>query len=363
MHNFMNNQIVLNDMKHIASRREDWGWLKNTSILITGAYGMLVSYTVFFLIYLNETIPDMNITILAQGRNKEKMRDRFGMYMDRAYFHTLSNNICEPLMIDDPVDYMIHAASLASPQYYKTNPVDTLLPNVIGTYHLLEFARKKQVEGFLLFSSGDVYGVLPENLTEVTETDDGYMDPMNIRSCYGESKRMAENMCKSWAMQYGVPAKSVRICHTYGPTMDIQNDQRVFAEFVRNIVDGKDIVMKSDGSATRPFCYLADATDAFLRILKDGGIGEAYNMCNNSCLISIRALAEQLVALYPEENLKVIVQAREANSAYMESQSKKTPPISVKKLQSLGWNPHVGIAEGFHRTIVAIKDEHSKNKS
>ena len=345
------NRIIFEDMKDIESRGQCWDWLKGKTVLITGAYGMLVSYMVYFLIYLNETYPTMNIRILAIGRSMEKMRKRFGKYVDREYFCTCNVDICAPLELNAPVDYIVHAASLASAQYYGVNPTGTLLPNSVGTYHLLELAREKGAQGFLFFSSGDVYGKVSETLEQITESDYGYIDPINIRNCYGESKRMGENMCKAWAEQYGVPAKSVRIFHTYGPTMDIDHDQRVFAEFVRNIVYNMDIVMKSDGSATRPFCYLADATDAFFRILKNGQPGDAYNMCNNDGLVSVKELAEQLVALYPEKGLKVVIQQRDKDTAYIESFVKKVTPVNVRKLMDMGWYPKYDLETGFKRTV------------
>lgn len=345
------NPIIREDMENIYDRFENWDWLKRQAIFITGAYGMLASYLTFFFIYLNERNPDLQIQIYAQGRNEKKMEKRFSPYTKRGYFHVVTDDICSELKLSDKIDYIVHAASLASPQYYAVNPTGTLLPNTIGTYHLLEFARKQTVKSFLFFSSGDVYGVVPENIAQVTETDFGYIDTMNIRSCYGESKRMGETMCKAWSSQFGVPAKCVRIYHTYGPTMDIQHDQRSFSEFVKNIVNCEDILMKSDGKSIRSFCYSADAVDGFLRILQNGQPGEAYNLCNNAGEISIKDLAELLVRLQPEKKLKVIQVARTQDDVYLESPVKKTVCISTEKLQRLGWKPTYRLEKGFLNTI------------
>ena len=341
----MINPVIWQDMKDIESRGSDWSWLWNKTVLISGAYGMLPSYMTYFLIYLNEKYAAHRINIIAVGRNERKMKTRFGEYCSRDYFHTISADICGRIETDFAVDYIIHAASPASPQYYSVNPTGTLLPNTLGTYNLLELARQKHSQGFLFFSSGDVYGKVPDSTEEVKENDYGYLDPMDVRSCYGESKRMGETMCRAWSHQYGVPAKSVRIYHTYGPTLDIENDQRMFAEFVGNIVRSEDIVMKSDGSAVRAFCYIADATDAFFRILKYGEPGTAYNMCNSNCRVSVAELAQTLVSLFPEKGLRVRHVKREGNSTYMESPVKSVTRISVSRLESLGWKPQYEIRD------------------
>ena len=356
MNDFLKNNIILEDMQDIYSRNDDYSWLNDSSILVTGAYGMLASYLVYFLIFLCENRYVANLEILAQGRNIEKMKKRFGIYFDKDYFTYISEDICNSLNIDGNVDYIIHAASLASPQYYGTNPVDVLKPNVLGTYNLLELARDKRVKSFLYFSSGDVYGYLPPREQMYDETDYGYVDPINVRSCYGESKRMGETMCVSFFEQYSVPAKIVRIAHTYGPTLDLENDKRMFAEFVKNIVNNEDIEMKSDGMAERMLCYIADATDAFLRILHLGENGQAYNMYNNSNPIKIKDLAEMLVNLYPEKGLKVKYCIRDSKDSYVESPVVKSPVMSNEKLKILGWNLDYNVKNGFRKTIKSFID-------
>lgn len=348
------NDIIWQDMREIEKRGQNWDWLYHKTVLITGAYGMLAAYTVFFLIFLNEIYPDMQIKIIAQGRSAEKMRARFGTYIDRPYLYTTYENVCQPMSLEGTIDYIIHAASLASPQYYQVDPIGTLMPNCIGTYHLLELARKKGTQGFLFFSSGDVYGVVPQSITEIFENTLGGVDSSALRSCYGESKRMGETMCKAWSCQYDVPAKSVRIFHVYGPTCDPKHDERVFSEFAGNVVYGKDIVMKSDGLSTRAFCYLTDATDAFFRILHMGRPGEAYNMGNSECLVSIKELAEILVKSFPEKNLHVIMEKRPSDTVYMESPLKVMQFVNTDKLRNLGWKPHIGIEEGFRRTVESL---------
>lgn len=350
------NRIIWEDMENVYLRSDNWDWLRGKRVLITGAYGMVASYIVFFLIYLNETHPNINIDILAVGRSEEKLRIRYGKYYDRPYFCRVSQDICAPVNIEGKVDYIFHAASYASSNFYSIAPVETLLPNTIGTHYLLELAREKTAKGLLFFSSGEIYGKVANTDKFITEQDVGMVDPMELRSCYAESKRMGEAMCKAWHHEYGVPTMVVRLGHTYGPTMDLQNDPRVFAEFVKNVINGQNIVMKSDGMTTRGFCYLADALDAFFRVLRKGTPGEAYNLFNDQSVLSIKELAQILAEFYPQKRIKVVQTKRESGSEYIESPIKNTPFINSDKMRSLGWESKFDAKAGFFRTVKSFEE-------
>lgn len=342
------NKIILEDMKYLYQYDSDmWRQLNNRSVLVTGAYGMLPSYMVFMLIYLNEYIEDFNTEIICIVRDEKKLRSRFGEYIERPYFKTIIGDVVNPILYDGKIDYIIHGASPASSQFYGVNPVGVLLPNVLGTYQTLEVAREKKVRGYLFFSSGEIYGQLEKEL--IHENDCGGLDPTDVRSCYGEGKRAGEIMCKCYAHQYHIPTRMVRPCHTYGPTMDITNDNRVFAEFVSNVVQGKDIVMKSDGSAVRIFCYIADAVLGYFMVLLNGRDGEAYNVANSEGRCSIRELAQILCELFPEKHLSVICETR--SDSYLENQHKVHPAYSTEKIEKLGWKTHYSLEAGFKRTV------------
>ena len=221
-------------------------------------------------------------------------------------------------------------------------------PNVIGTYNLLEFARQKKVKGFLFFSSGDVYGKMPDGIGGVSEQEMGVMDPLDIHSCYGESKRMGETLCAAYSRQYGLPTTIARIGHTYGPTMDIENDSRVFASFMKNICEGKDIVLRSDGTAKRPFCYIADAVAAYLLILLCGEDGNAYNVCNTGQFISMNELAATLVNIRCDVALKIVHDISNMNIIIENNDNIANCPVSTK-LGKLGWECHFDVKSGFGR--------------
>ena len=346
MHRF---DIIQSDMENIYERNLSWELLRNKTILISGAYGMLASYFVFFLIYLNER-DNMNIHIISLGRSREKYLARFGEYCEREYMTFICDSLYEPIQIQDRIDYIVHAASLASPQYYRVSPVDVLMPNTIGTYYLLELAIQKKVNCFLLFSSGDIYGVV-KNADSIDESIQGTLDPLDIHNCYSESKRMAETICNAFYTQYNVPIKILRIWHTYSPTMDIEQDPRVFASFAGNIIRNENIVMKSNGLQKRSFCYIADAIAGYFYVLLNGRTGEAYNVCNSEQFISIRELAEKLTSIFPEKKLIVIEKERDTNDSYVESTVSSNIMPSDKKLRSLGWSPQFSVEDGFKKVI------------
>lgn len=344
------SNIVIEDMENIFDRDIPYDMLKGKTFLITGATGMLASYFVYYLIWLNE-YKNFNINIIAYVRNYEKCRNCFGIYLEKEYFTVRLDNICFPIDYNGELDYVVHAASLASPQYYGVCPVDVAAPNVLGTYYLLNLAKKKNVKGFLYFSSGDVYGKMPSGIGSFQENIMGTTDPLNPHSCYGESKRMGETWCKAFYSQYGVPVYIARIAHTYGPMMDIENDPRVFAAFMKCLVNNENIKMLSDGTAKRPFCYIADAIAAFFHVLLQGKAGEAYNISNEKEFISIKELAEKIIALDSSGTLKVIRETRGDNETYMENTSNKANCPSSARLCDLGWECKFDVVEGFRRVF------------
>jgi len=172
---------------------------------------------------------------------------------------------------------------------------------------------------------------------------------MSVRSCYAESKRAGETMCVCWQHQYGVPAKIVRPFHTYGPGMR-PDDGRVFADFVSDVVNARDIQMKSDGAARRTYCYVADATSAFFAVLLNGQSGQAYNVGNPDAEVSVLELARILVGLDPKKGLRVVRRSRPPGDEYVPSAVQRVRP-DISKVRALGWAPTTGIEEGFGRTI------------
>lgn len=348
------SKIILEDMEYIFLQNVDWQLLRDKTVLVTGASGMLPSYVVYFLIYLNE-FHNFNITIKIVVRNFNKVDEKFGFCRSRKYIDFIVADVCSVCDLQGDLHYLIHGASPASPQFYGVDPLGVSMPNILGTYNMLQMAYDKQCLGVLYFSSCEVYGKVSQSV--VSEDDMGVLDPMDLRNCYAESKRMGESLCKSFSHQQNVAVKVVRLAHTYGPTMDVWNDKRVFAEFAGNIVRNENIVMKSSGAARRSFCYVADAVSGFFKILFQGKSGEAYNLANTAETYSVKELAENLASLYAEEGIKVITQKRNDNDEYMESVCPNFPTFNCDKLEKLGWAASYDIRVGFQRSIEFIREK------
>lgn len=347
-----NNPIIQNDMLEINENLPEKEMLYGKHIYISGASGMIASYLVAYLIWLNETF-GANIQIYAGIRSKDKAINRFGDYLYKEYFHLIQSDVLESLPEELCLDYIIHAASLASPQYYGKQPVETMLPNVIGTVKLLEYAKRHSIIGFLFFSSGAVYGSIKGD-TPIAEHHVGVMDFLTTGNMYGESKRCGEALCRAYAIEYSIPVKIARIIYTYSPTADIENDARVFSEFAGNIVNYQDIVLKSAGKAKRPFCYITDTISGLLKVLLIGDKGEVYNIANPDEFFSIYEVAKKIEKLYSNRNLKVIKRDRD-DSGYSSSLVESNPTVNVDKLKQLGWDSKIKIEEGFQRMIKAIE--------
>lgn len=348
----MTNSILQEDIKEIVDAKLPWNMLSGATILISGASGFIASYLVRSLLYLN-TAYKKNITVLAIVRSKKRAEDKFFEYLGRKDFHILVQDVSEPPKYSGKIDFIIHAASHASPKYYGRDPVGIIMPNILGTMNMLELGRSHKVQSFLFFSSGEVYGVFEKPSVIISESDYGSLDPTNVRSCYAESKRMGENLCVSWFIQHHVPIKIVRPFHVYGPGMAM-DDGRVQADFVSNVVNGEDIVMKSDGKNYRTFCYISDAVRAFFTVLLKGKNGEAYNVGNDTAEIQISKLASLLANRISGGNIRVIRKDREKSEHYMESPIERCRP-NIEKMKSLGWKPRYSLEEGFRRTIESYR--------
>ena len=345
----MRNFIVDQDLKEIGSENLSWKKLFNSTVLITGASGILPSYMVETLMYFNE-VQSANIKVVGVVRNVNKASTRFSDYKNRKDLILIRHDVRHPFKFEGNVDYVIHAAGQASPKFYGKDPVGTFEGHAIGTANFLKFAVEKSVRCFLYFSSCAVYGNPEEKF--INENFIGKNNPMNLRECYPLGKLAGENLCVAYNHQFGVPFKILRIAHTYGPMMPL-DDGRVFADFVSNILRNENISLNSDGSAERPMLYVSDAVRAYFRIMLEGENANAYNVASEE-YITILNLAKTLVNLYPEKNLHVIFN-KPIDEGYIPAA--KNPPvrISVDKLKKLGWRQKYSIREGFARTIKSFE--------
>ncbi|MFN3211274.1 MAG: NAD-dependent epimerase/dehydratase family protein, partial [Roseovarius sp.] len=324
-----------------------WSAFDGATVVIAGAAGFLPAYMVEVLLRRNETA-GAQTRVVALVRNPDAARWRFRRQMDRGALSIERQDLGQALAYAGPADFIVHAASQASPKHYGGDPVGTALPNAIGTAHLLDLARAQACRGALFFSSAEVYGAATAD--PIHEAAFGPLDPTAIRSCYAESKRLGEALCVAHAHQHGVPAKIARPFHCYGPGMKL-DDGRVFADFVAAAVQGRNIRLHGTGSARRAFCYISDATLAFFTILLRGQAGLAYNVGNPDAEISIRDLAKIVVGLSPTKGLSVETDGGVADGYIKSGAASATPDVS--RLTELGWAPGIGLKAGFERTIRA----------
>lgn len=336
------NKIIKEDIEIILKEPLDWKKLQNKTILVSGANGFIPAYIVEVLLALE------TVKVLALVRNEQKTKEKFKHHHNNPNLKILIQDISQPFDIEEKIDFIIHAASQASPKFYGIDPVGTLKVNSLGTAYLLDIAVKNNVEKFLFFSTGEVYGVLDDNLADIKETYTGNVDITNVRSCYAESKRLGENMCVCYAHQYKIPVNMIRLSHTYGPGV-LLDDGRVFGDFVKNILNNEDIILNSDGSAKRSFCYITDMIIAMFMIIFNGEDRQAYNIASK-VETSILELATTLINLFPEKELEVNFAPNVFSDGYIKSQSSRAN-FNIEKLKKLGWTQKINLKNGFERMI------------
>lgn len=347
------NAVREDDIKQIISRIP-YEMCEGKTFLITGANGFLASYLTDTLMYLKTRGIINRCRVIALCRNKEKAEHLFQEWIGDEDFYLLNQAVEDKVEYQGEINYIIHAASCSTTHLFASNPVDLMQANMIGSYQLLELARDKQIKGFLFFSSGAVYGETHGN--EVRESEVNTIDFLDMKNSYAIGKRAGEALCKAYWMQYHVPAKGVRISHTYGPGIDI-NDGHVYSDFAKNILENTDIVIKGDGIGSRPFCYITDAVCAFFLILLVGDNGEMYNMANTDMTVTIKELADILVKeAFPERGLRVFMQ-----KPYVKQNVHKVY-VNTEKLRKLGWKPEVDLVEGFRRLINSEEDNYEMDK-
>ena len=347
------NTVVEEDIRAIVARDLPWERLSGCRVVITGASGFLGSYFARTLLALHRFGKvSKEVRVVALVRDVARGQARFADMHDAEQLQFVHWDL-STLGVPDlgAAHYVIHAASQASPRFYGTDPVGTLLPNTVGTASLLHALRNcPDRRGLMFVSSSEVYGsAVGKDL--LSETHYGVVDPTTVRACYAESKRAGETMCVAWYHQYGLPTFIVRPFHTYGPGLTPE-DGRVFADFSYNVLRNENIVKNSDGTARRAFCYASDAIAGFLTVLLKGNAAVPYNVANSSAELSVMELAEMLVGLFPEKQLRVARRADLGNKEYLASEYNRLVP-DTSRLESLGWQSLVTPSQGFKRMIEA----------
>lgn len=331
------------DILQIFQSGLPWEKLSGSKILIAGATG-LVGGGLADALMAN---PRRDYDVYALGRNPERAKRRFKEYLEDKCFHFIQHDVTCPLQGADDFDYIVHAASGAGPNEFSKHPVEVIRSNIEGVVSLMNYGLSHNMKRFLYVSSGEVYGEGDGRV--FTEEYSGYVDSTLPRSCYPSSKRTAETLCVSYAAEYGADVVIARPCHVFGPYFT-ETDNRVYAQFIRNVLRGEDIVMKSTGSQFRSWCYIVDCVSALLYVLLKGESSQAYNVANETSNISIRELAETVAEI---GGRKVVIDIPSSDEAKGFNVVQKSV-FSTDKIESLGWRPQSDIRSALAKTIETL---------
>ncbi len=338
------SHIITEDLERITAEPIEWEALRGKKVLISGINGLIASYIARTIFFLNDQ-KGLGIQLYGIARNEEKTKKKWGQVLGRDDFCVIYQDVTVPLEFDGQIDLMIHAASQTGPDQFTSDPVGTAMGNVLGTYHLLEYGRTHGTSQFLLLSTREIYG--KGSLDFVKEEEYGVLDPTSVRSCYPESKRMAENLCVSYRQQYQMDCRIVRIAHTYGPGM-LLSDGRVVGDFLGNIVNRQNIVMNSDGSGTLALTYIGDVVAGIFYSLlhfKD----HVYNVSNSNETVTVKELAQTLCDLFASYGVELIMNIpKEKPAGYL---NYKLGFLQSEKAIAEGWTPKVDLRSGMRRTV------------
>lgn len=345
------HDVVRDDLDRIAADPAvPWDVLHGTTVLVTGATGLIGAGLVKALLWYGAA-HDADVRVVALVRDPGKAERVFAAPLAAGAPLTFVRGDVETLgAVDGPVDHVVHGASVTSSKEFVSRPVETIRTALRGTERILELAREKQVRSLVYLSSMEVYGS-PDGSRRMTESTFDTLDPMQVRSSYPESKRMAEALCAAYASEHGVPAKVVRLAQTFGPGVALE-DSRVFAQFARSAMAGRDIVMHTAGESRQTYVYTADAVTAILTVLLAGEDGEAYNAANEATYCSIREMADLVARTVGPVPVAVRVEAQD--SAGLGYAPPRQMDLDASKLRALGWQPTVGLEEMYRRMAATI---------
>ncbi|WP_258000334.1 NAD-dependent epimerase/dehydratase family protein [Bacillus sp. Marseille-P3661] len=356
----MDNSIIKSDMEYIMSSLDpiEKDRFQDSVIVITGCAGFLGLYFLQFFISKAKELGIRSIIGMDNfllGKPKwlslmEKNNEILNLYQ----FDIAKDDMNAVPGLRDAT-FIVHMASIASPVFYRKYPVETIDANIWGLRKLLDYYKSKKLKGFLFFSSSEVYGdPLPENIP-TTEDYRGNVSSTGPRSCYDEAKRFGETMCYVFANLHQMPITIVRPFNNYGPGMKL-GDRRIPADFAKAVMENQDLIILSDGTPTRTFCYVTDAIVGYIKALIYGEF-EIFNIGIDTPEISMRNLAD----IYANKGKEIMnyagtikFDAPIEKDYLMHNPFRRCPDISKAK-QLLKYNPRIQVNEGVSKFLEFLK--------
>jgi len=360
--------VVREDLDYIREGLEDeLSTMAGKRLLITGGAGFLGYYLVQAVLHWNASArPERRIGVTVFDNYVRGVPDWLNALQADPSLTLARHDVTQPLPAHmPPFEYIVHAASIASPIYYRLFPIETMDANVGGLRRLLDHSVERvdgpdPVEGFLFYSTSEIYGDPGPTEIPTAETYRGNVSCTGPRACYDESKRYGETLCVNFARVHGLPVKIARPFNNYGPGLKI-TDRRVIPDFARDILADQDIVMLSDGSPTRTYCYVADAVIGYFKVLTKGRSGEPYNIGVESPEISIRELADRMAHLARSTfgYCGRVVRQASTDAHYLTDNPNRRCPRIGKARADLGYEPRVDLDDGLLRSLLWYRDHRS----
>lgn len=329
------------DLQYIAKYPLQYERLKKTTVMVTGATGLIGISIVRALIAIGD------IQVVALVRNIEKANKLYNKY-ERDNIEFIVGDIMHSINVNRKIDWIFHCAAVTTSKLMIEKPVETLFTAIEGTKNILELARKNECKSMVYISSMEMYGTFNNSDIDITEDKIGYIDPLKVRSNYPESKRLCENMCVAYMKEYGVKVKIARLAQTFGAGI-LPGENRVFAQFAKSVIAGKDIVLHTKGLSEGNYCYTRDCVLGLFIILFCGKNGEAYNVVNPKSHTTIAEMAQLVVDRIANGKIKVVYDIPKDNVfGYAEDTKMR---LNSDKLQALGWIPEIGLEDAYKRMI------------
>lgn len=354
------DELLRRDLDYICGNlTEEFGRMAGQRLLITGGAGFLGYYLVQAALHFNRTAAgDQPIDVTVWDNFVRGTPAWLTVLQGEPNLAVERRDLIDPLPPMPDFQWIIHAAGIASPPFYRKHPIKTIDANINGLRNLLDYgvaqaAKGRPLKGFLFYSSSEIYGDPSPDWIPTPEHYRGLVSCTGPRACYDESKRFGETLCVVFAQQHGIPTKMARPFNNYGPGLKI-TDRRVVPDFAREVIAGRDIVMYSDGKPTRTFCYSADSVTGYYKVLVKGHPGEPYNIGTEKPEVSIRELAERVIATAGEllGYRGQLVRKPNPETDYLVDNPNRRCPDIAKGRSHLGYEPTVGLDEGLRRALI-----------